>query len=96
MKNFQILFISPTLKPGLCDNKVIRLLCHTEPITGLFQFSILDKEERKTIALISHGKSTKDDTLIPTSPSVSVALRQIGATHPKLTADLRPSHSFTM
>ena len=45
--------------------KVIRLFCHTEPITGLFQFSILDKEERKTIALLSHGKSTRDDTLIP-------------------------------
>ena len=44
--------------------KVIQLLSRTEPITGLFQFSILNKNERKTIAFLSNGESTKEESLV--------------------------------
>ena len=36
---------------------VILLLCHSEPITGLFQFSLLSKDEKKAIVLLSQGNS---------------------------------------
>ena len=44
--------------------KAIELLCHTDPISGVFQFSILGPNERKEIALIAHGKSVSEDCLI--------------------------------
>ena len=43
--------------------KVIQLLCRNEPITGLFQFSILDASERKFIVQLSDGGSAKEESL---------------------------------
>ena len=36
--------------------KTIQLLSRNEPITGIFQFSILDNDERTTVALLSNGE----------------------------------------
>ena len=35
---------------------VIQLLCHSESITGLFQFSLLNSDEKEAIVLLSQGK----------------------------------------
>ncbi|KAI6659495.1 hypothetical protein LOD99_10743 [Oopsacas minuta] len=43
--------------------KVIKLLCHTDPISGVFQFSLLGPNERKAIALLANGKSASEDSL---------------------------------
>ena len=43
--------------------KIIQLLSRNEPITGIFQFSILDKDERITVALLSNGESTREDLI---------------------------------
>ena len=45
--------------------KVIKLLCHTDPISGIFQFSILEPNERKAIALLAHGNSVSESSLVP-------------------------------
>ena len=53
-----------TINQEFCNvEKVIQLLSRTEPINGLFRFSILDKNERKTVALLSNGESTKAESL---------------------------------
>ena len=44
--------------------KTIQLLSRNEPITGIFQFSILDNDERTTVALLSNGESTREEDLI--------------------------------
>ena len=44
--------------------KIIQLLSRNEPITGIFQFSILDNDERITVALLSNGESTREENLI--------------------------------
>ena len=43
--------------------KVIKLLCRTDPISGVFQFSLLKPNERKAIALLANGKSASEDSL---------------------------------
>ena len=43
--------------------KVIQLMCRNDPITGLFPFSILDPNERKSIVHLSHGESAKEETI---------------------------------
>ncbi|KAI6647479.1 hypothetical protein LOD99_12474 [Oopsacas minuta] len=43
--------------------KVIKLLCHTDPISGVFQFSLLEPNERKAIPLLANGKSAGEDSL---------------------------------
>ncbi|KAI6650047.1 hypothetical protein LOD99_6262 [Oopsacas minuta] len=43
--------------------KVIKLLCHTDPISGVFQFSLLEPNERKAIALLANGTSASEDSL---------------------------------
>ena len=35
--------------------KVIKFLCHTDPISGVFQFSLLEPNERKAITLLANG-----------------------------------------
>ena len=45
--------------------KVIKLLCYADPISGIFQFSMLEPNERKAIALLAHGKSASEDSLVP-------------------------------
>ena len=44
--------------------KTIQLLSRNEPITGIFQFSILDNDDRTTVALLSNGESTREEDLI--------------------------------
>ncbi|KAI6647027.1 hypothetical protein LOD99_8951 [Oopsacas minuta] len=44
--------------------KVLKLFCHTDPISGVFQFSLLEPNERKAIALLANGKSAKDEPRI--------------------------------
>ena len=58
------------------------IILQTPRIYFLFQFSILDKEERKTIALLSHGKSTKDDTLIPIFQKMETLECLVNCIHP--------------
>ena len=46
--------------------KVIQLLCRSEPVTGLFQFSILDNNQKKNSCLpLSNSEPTQEETLIP-------------------------------
>ena len=42
---------------------VILLLCHSEPITGLFQFSLLSNDERKVIVSLSQGNTLSANEL---------------------------------
>ena len=44
--------------------KIIQLLSRNEPITGIFQFSILDNDERTTVSLLSNGESTREEDLV--------------------------------
>ena len=44
--------------------KVIKLLCHTDLISGIFQFSTLEPNEQKAIALLAHGKSVSENSLV--------------------------------
>ena len=44
---------------------VIEFICHSEPLTGLFQFSLLNSNERKATVLLSQGECISTHELLP-------------------------------